>query len=67
MSPRTLPLFPLGTVLFPGGPLALRIFEPRYIAMVSRCMKESTGFGVVLLIEGREAGGGSTTTASTGT
>jgi len=67
VSPRTLPLFPLGTVLFPGGPLALRIFEPRYIAMVSRCMKESTGFGVVLLIEGREAGGGSTTTAATGT
>jgi len=67
VSARTLPLFPLGTVLFPGGPLALRIFEPRYVAMVSKCLKESSGFGVVLLIEGQEAGGGSTTTAATGT
>ena len=67
MSARTLPLFPLGTVLFPGGPLSLRIFEPRYVAMVSRCMRESSGFGVVLLIEGTEAGGGAATTASTAT
>jgi Lon protease-like protein len=67
VSSRTLPLFPLGAVLFPGGPLALRIFEPRYVAMVSRCMRESTGFGVVLLVDGREAGGGATTTAATGT
>jgi uncharacterized protein len=67
VSSRTLPLFPLGTVLFPGGPLALRIFEPRYVAMVSRCMRESTGFGVVLLVGGDEAGGGATTTAGTGT
>jgi len=64
---RTLPLFPLGTVLFPGGPLPLRIFEPRYIDMVGRCMRASTGFGVVLLVEGREAGGGAMTTAATGT
>ena len=64
---RTLPLFPLGAVLFPGGPLALRIFEPRYIDMVGRCMRQSTGFGVVLLVEGREAGGGAMTTAATGT
>ena len=64
---RTLPLFPLGTVLFPGGPLTLRIFEPRYIDMVGRCMRTSTGFGVVLLVEGREAGGGAMTTAATGT
>jgi Lon protease-like protein len=67
VSTRTLPLFPLSTVLFPGGPLALRIFEPRYVAMVSRCMRESTGFGVVLLVEGLEAGVGATTTAATGT
>ena len=64
---RTLPLFPLGTVLFPGGPLALRIFEPRYVDMVGRCMRQSTGFGVVLLIEGREAGGGAMTTAAIAT
>ena len=64
---RTLPLFPLGSVLFPGGPLALRIFEPRYVDMISRCMRQSTGFGVVLLVEGRESGGGAMTTAATGT
>jgi len=51
-----LPLFPLHTVLFPGGPLALRIFEPRYLSMVARCMREQTGFGVVLIEAGSEAG-----------
>ena len=51
-----LALFPLNTVLFPGGPLALRIFEPRYMDMVSRCMRESRPFGVVLIREGLEAG-----------
>ncbi len=44
-----IPLFPLQTVLFPGGPLPLRLFEPRYLDMVSRCMKESAPFGVVLV------------------
>ena len=54
---RELPLFPLNSVLFPGGPLALRIFEPRYLDLVSRCLKEGSGFGVVRLDAGREAGG----------
>jgi uncharacterized protein len=58
-----LPLFPLNTVLFPGGPLRLRIFEPRYLDMVSRCMRESSDFGVALITEGREAGGTARTTA----
>jgi Lon protease-like protein len=53
---KTIPLFPLKTVLFPGGPLALRIFEPRYIDMVRRCMREEQGFGVVLINEGEETG-----------
>lgn len=53
----TIPLFPLSAVLFPGGPLRLRIFEPRYLDMVSRCMREETGFGVALIVKGREAGG----------
>jgi Lon protease-like protein len=66
-TPRTLPLFPLGSVLYPGGPLTLRIFEPRYVDMVGRCMKELTGFGVVLLVQGREAGAGTIATAATGT
>jgi uncharacterized protein len=67
VATRTLPLFPLGSVLFPGGPLSLRIFEARYVDMVGRCLREGTGFGIVLLIDGREAGGGTTTTASIGT
>jgi uncharacterized protein len=52
-----IPLFPLNTVLFPGGRLALRIFEPRYVDMVRHCMRESAGFGVVLIRQGVEAGG----------
>ncbi len=52
-----IPLFPLNTVLFPGGRLSLRIFEARYVDMVRRCMRESAGFGVVLIREGVEAGG----------
>ena len=49
-------LFPLNTVLFPGGALPLRIFETRYIDMVSRCMKGTQGFGVCLIQEGHETG-----------
>ena len=51
-----LPLFPLGTVLFPGGLLPLRIFEPRYLAMVRECLREKRGFAVCLISEGRETG-----------
>ena len=50
------PLFPLRTVLFPGGPLPLRIFESRYIDMISQCMKSDSPFGVLLIREGNEAG-----------
>ena len=50
------PLFPLNTVLFPGGPLPLRIFEARYLDMISRCMKDDSPFGVVLIREGGEVG-----------
>lgn len=56
MSLIELPLFPLNTVLFPGGPLSLRIFEPRYLEMVSDCMKRGIGFGVVLIKDGAEVG-----------
>ena len=49
MPTQNIPLFPLQTVLFPGGPLPLRLFEPRYLDMVSRCMKDSLPFGVVLI------------------
>lgn len=50
------PLFPLNTVLFPDGPLPLRIFEPRYLDMISRCMKDDAPFGVLLIRDGHEAG-----------
>jgi Lon protease-like protein len=52
----TIPLFPLHTVLFPGGTLPLRIFEPRYLDMVSNCMKTGSGFGICLIREGSEVG-----------
>jgi len=51
-----IPLFPLDTILFPGGPLPLRIFETRYIDLVRRCLRNDSGFGVVMTLEGREAG-----------
>lgn len=53
---ETLPLFPLSTLLYPGGRLALRLFEPRYLDMLTRCFKEDSGFGVVLLENGSEVG-----------
>lgn len=53
---RTLPIFPLSVVLFPGGSLPLRIFEPRYLRMVSECMRAEHGFVVALIRDGREAG-----------
>jgi hypothetical protein len=51
-----LPLFPLHTVLFPGGVLPLRVFEARYMDMVRECMKTSAPFGVVLITRGGEVG-----------
>ncbi|MCB1625660.1 MAG: LON peptidase substrate-binding domain-containing protein, partial [Pseudomonadales bacterium] len=51
-----IPLFPLNMVLFPGGPLPLRIFETRYTDMVSQCMREQSAFGVVLIRAGGEVG-----------
>jgi Lon protease-like protein len=50
----SLPLFPLGAVLFPGGILPLRIFEVRYLDMISKCHKAGAPFGVVSLTEGSE-------------
>ena len=49
-----IPLFPLGTVLFPSGRLPLQIFERRYVDMISKCMREGTGFGVVWIRRGSE-------------
>jgi Lon protease-like protein len=50
----SLPLFPLGTVLYPGGNLPLRIFEVRYLDMIRKCHKAGVPFGVVALTEGAE-------------
>ena len=51
-----IPLFPLNTVLFPGGVLPLKVFETRYVDMVRDCMKREVGFGVVLIKSGPEVG-----------
>ena len=48
MSEQGVPIFPLRTILFPGSKLPLRIFEPRYLDMVSRCMRSNGEFGIVL-------------------
>jgi uncharacterized protein len=51
---QSLPLFPLGAVLFPDGMLQLRVFEVRYLDMIGRCHKAGAPFGVVLLTQGSE-------------
>jgi Lon protease-like protein len=51
-----LPLFPLSTALYPGGRLQLRIFEPRYLDLVRECTRHDRGFGVCLILQGREVG-----------
>ena len=59
------PLFPLNTVLFPGGPLPLRIFETRYIDMVRDCVRSDSPFGVLLIREGSETETATTHTVGT--
>lgn len=51
-----IPIFPLNTVLFPGGTLQLKIFEQRYLEMTKRCLRDAAPFGVCLIQEGREVG-----------
>ncbi len=55
-----LPMFPLGSVLFPNTVLPLRVFEPRYQALVDHCVAGDGRFGVVLIERGSEVGGGDT-------
>jgi Lon protease-like protein len=52
----TLPLFPLQTVVFPGGRLPLRVFEQRYIEMVKQAIAGNTPFGICAIREGQEVG-----------
>lgn len=56
----TLALFPLHTVLFPGGVLPLRVFEQRYVGMVKACLAQERGFGVCLILRGDEVARGET-------
>ena len=51
---QPLPLFPLRTVLFPGGVLPLKVFEQRYVEMTKPCLKDEQPFGVVLITQGEE-------------
>ena len=53
---REIPIFPLGTVLFPGGLLPLRLFEQRYLEMAKTCLRDAAPFGVCLIREGAEVG-----------
>ena len=50
-----IPLFPLGTVLFPDGVIALKIFEARYLDMIKQCLREKTEFGVVSIIKNSDS------------
>lgn len=56
MDTTELPLFPLNAVLFPGGRLALRVFETRYLDLIGECSRTDHGFGVCLIADGQEAG-----------
>ena len=58
MRARTMPMFPLGRVLFPHEALPLHVFEPRYREMVDACLAGDGEFGVVLIERGSEVGGG---------
>jgi Lon protease-like protein len=62
-----LPLFPLQTVLFPGGRLGLKVFEARYLDLIGQCLRGSTPFGVVCLRQGSEAGRGAVRLEDVGT
>lgn len=69
MSPDTLeiPLFPLRTVLFPDGPLPLKIFETRYLDMIGQCLREERDFGVVTILHESEKTAGDGDFAAVGT
>ena len=53
-TPESLPLFPLRTVLFPGGLLPLKVFENRYVEMTKACLRDGRPFGVCLITRGEE-------------
>ena len=65
--PDPLPLFPLQAVLFPGGLLGLKVFEARYLDMITRCLREQSPFGVVCLRQGQDTSRGAVAMESVGT
>jgi uncharacterized protein len=69
MTTPLTPLFPLNTVLFPQGRLALKVFEARYLDLMSRCLRDGSAFGVVALRQGAEVqqGASAVQLESTGT
>jgi len=60
---ESLPLFPLHTVLLPGAPLGLRVFERRYLDLVAECGRNGSGFGICLILDGEEVGAPATPAA----
>ena len=62
MTALRVPIFPLNTVLFPGGLLPLRVFEARYMDMSRDCLRHDRPFGVCLIREGKEVGAPATST-----
>ena len=62
-----IPLFPLKSVLFPGGMLALKVFEQRYLDMSAACLKDDRPFGICLILQGEEVGANASEPASTHT
>jgi len=56
VSTQALPLFPLQTVLFPGGQLRLKVFEARYLDLMADCLRQQSSFGVIALRQGGEVG-----------
>jgi len=56
MTKRRIALFPLHTVLFPGGALPLRVFEHRYLDMIGKAMRTNDNFGICLISQGKEVG-----------
>lgn len=56
MNGMEIPLFPLNAVLFPGWPMPLHIFEPRYLDMVRYCLDEKSPFGILLIKQGQAEG-----------
>ncbi len=51
---ETIPLFPLNSIIFPRGRISLQIFESRYVDLIRQCLREQSGFGIVLIEEGNE-------------